>query len=140
MSDSDRIQPEGEGSFQERRKKADWMVKMATILSLVSWAVVIAVWVVLDAASPEKEWQFISSIIKQHYDVQTTFRSYWDKTLLSVGFILLVASLAVCLVAFFFNKLRMKRKTDKYRKSLFVIGAITIVGIVAFLFRFGWPF
>ena len=140
MSDYDRIQPAGESSFTERRKKADWMVKMATILSFVSWAVVIAVWVVLDAASPEKDMKFISSIIRMHNDVQTHIRTYWNQTLLSVGFVLLVASLAVCMIAFLFNKLRMRRKTDKYRKSLIVIGAITIIGIVAFLIRFGWPF
>lgn len=140
MSDSERIQPAGGSDFQNRRKKADWIVKMATILSLVSWTVMIAVWAVLEAASPDKERQFISSAIRKHLDVQTYFRNYWDGTLLSVGFLLLVASLVVCLVAFFFNKLRMRRKTDKYRKSIIVIGIITIIGIVAFLIRFGLPF
>ena len=140
MSDPDATRSTGGSDYLDRRKKADWIVRMATILSVLSWAVVIAVWAVLDAASPERERQFISSIIRKHLDVQSYVRTRWDETLLSVGFLLLVASLAVCLVAFFFNKLRMKRKTDKYRKSIIVIGSITIMGIVAFLIRFGWPF
>ena len=140
MSDPERTRSTGSSDYLDRRKKADWIVRMATILSVLSWAVVIAVWAVLDAASPERDRQFISSIIRKHFDVQTYVRTGWNRTLLPVGFLLLVASLAVCLVAFFFNKMRMKRKTDKYRKSIIVIGVVTIAGIVAFLIRFGWPF
>jgi len=140
MSDFDRIRSMGASDYLERRKKADWMVRMAAILSFISWGFALAVWVVLEMASPEREHRFITSILSKHHDATIYIRNYWDKTLLPVAFILLVVSLAICLVAFFFNKMRMRRKTDKYRKSIIVIGVITIAGIVLFLIRFGWPF
>ena len=124
-------------SFQERRRKADWITRMATILSLVSWTIAFAVWVVLESASPEREMTFISSLITVHFDAETSIRDYWDETLLPLAFGLLVASLIVCISAFIFNAMRMRRKTDKYRKSIIIIGAVTVIGIVLFLIRFG---
>ena len=119
------------GSFQERRKKADWLVKSATIMSLFAWTVAFIVWVVLDIASPDR-WL--------NYRGADVGRSYWDERLLVIAFVMLLASLFICIVAFLFNKLRMRRKTDKYRVSVFVIGGITIVGIVSFLINFGSGF
>jgi len=142
-SDFDRIRSPGESDFLERRKKVDWIVRIASVLSFISWGVALAVWVVLDLASPERE-TFFASLARSNRTIfgsnQTYIRTYWDQNLLPIAFLLLVASLAICLVAFFFNKARMRRKTDKYRKSIIVIGIITIAGIVAFLIRFGWPF
>jgi hypothetical protein len=103
---------------------------MAAILSVVSWLVALAVWAVLDRASPERENMFTRMF-------GVTVRENWDGTLLPIAFVLLLVSLGICVLAFFFNKLRMKRKTDKYRKSIFIIGGITILGIVFFLMRFG---
>jgi len=139
MSGNERPRFGREQSFQDRRKKVDWIVRMATALSFIAWAVAIAVWAVLDAASPEKEVGWFTSIGRVR-GVEITVRDYWDEKLLPTAFILLVAALAICVVAFLFNKARMKRKTDKYRKSVMIIGAITIIGIILFLFRFGVPF
>ena len=140
MSDFDRIRSMGASEYLERRKKSDWIVKMATILSLISWAFAIAVWAVLEAASPERNYEFITSFFSSRLDAQIQIRSYWDTTLLPIAFLLLVASFAICLAGFIFNKMRMRRKTDKYRKSIIIIGIITILGIAVFLVRFGWPF
>ena len=143
MSGYDRQRSGREQSFQERRRKVDWVVRMATALSLIAWTVAFAVWIVLEMASPEKETMF-ASLARSNRTVfganETVIRDYWDTTLLPIAFLLLVAALAICIVAFFFNKARMRRKTDKYRKSVIIIGAITIVGIVLFLVRFGLPF
>ena len=140
MSDFDRIRAMGASANRDRRKKADWMVRMATILSAVSWAGAIAVWAVLETAAPEREWRFITSFMSQVHDAEIRIRHHWDQSLLPVAFALLAGSLGVCIAAFVFNKMRMRRKTDKYRKSIIVIGTITILGIVMFLIRFGWPF
>ena len=139
MSGNERPRFGKEQSFQDRRKKADWIVKMATILSLIAWTVALAVWIVLDAASPEKNVEWFTSIGRRR-GVEIAIRDYWDSTLLPIAFGLLLLALAICLVAFFFNKMRMRRKTDKYRKSVIIIGSITILGIVVFLLRFGLPF
>jgi len=140
MSDYDRIRAIGSSDYLERRKKVDWVVRMAAVLSFISWGFAIAVWAVLEAASPEQDRKFITSFLSSRLDAQIQIRSYWDTTLLPIAFLLLVAAFVVCLVAFFFNKLRMRRKTDKYRKSIIVIGIVTFVGIIVFLIRFGWPF
>jgi len=123
--DSGRTQRQG-----ERRKKADWIVNLAAILSLLAWLIALAVWVFLDMAAAEREHIFTRMF-------EVAVRGHWDVTLLPIAFGLLIAALCICILAFFLNKLRMKRKTDKYRKSVFIIGGITIIGIVLFLVRFG---
>jgi hypothetical protein len=140
MSDFETIRTSGSYNYIERRKKEDWMVKAATILSLVAWAFAIAVWFVLEAASPDREMRFITSLTQIHFDSPIYIRQQWDDALLAVAFGLLVAALIICIIAFVFNKMRMRRKTDKYRKSVFILGGTTIVGIVAFIIRFGLLF
>ena len=126
-----------ESDFQERRRKSDWITRMAAILSFVSWAIAFAVWVVLESASPERERMFITSFLRETMGAETIIRDQWDVTLLPLAFWLLIVSLAICVTAFIFNALRMRRKTDKYRKSVIIIGSVTIIGIVLFLVRFG---
>ena len=126
--------------FKERRKKADWIVNMAAILSAISWGVAIMVWFVLEAASPEREMTFIASILRVHFDSPTQIRAYWDTALLPIAFSLLILALATCATGFVFNKMRMRRRTDKYRKSIFILGGITIIGLVVFILQFGLPF
>jgi len=129
MENNENLKPRDSSSFSERRKKADWVVKMATILSVLSWLVATAVIFVLDRASPEKEHMF-----SRMFGVSV--REFWETPLLNVALVLLIISLAICIFAFVFNMLRMRRKTDKYKKSIIIIGVITIIGIVFFIFRF----
>ena len=126
------IESQGAREYRERRRKADWVTKMATIMSLVSWVIAFTVWMVLDRASPEKE-----SMFSRYFDISV--RDYWNSSLLPIAFALLILSLCICVSAFVFNMLRMKRKTDKYKKSIIIIGCITIIGIVFFLVQFGFP-
>ena len=132
MSIEERPRSQETSDYNERRKKVDWVVKMATIMSFVSWVVAFGVWIVLYSAQPEKEHMF-----SRYFNIEV--RDYWDSSLLPLAFILLVASLCICVIAFIFNMQRMRRKTDKYRKSIIVIGVITILGIALFLIQFGLP-
>lgn len=106
---------------------------MATILSFVSWLVAVGVVLVLDQAKPEKHHLFT-----RMFGVDV--REYWDTAFLPAAFTLLIASLAICIIAFIFNMFRLKRRTDKFKKSIIIIAAITILGIVFFIMRFGTPF
>lgn len=115
--------------FRERRKKTDWVTYMATILSLISWITAFCVLVVLDKAQPESEHMFT-----RYFGISV--RNYWETSLLPLAFALLLASLCTCVIAFIFNMLRKRRKTDKYKKSIIVIGIITIIGIILFINRF----
>jgi len=130
MSNDEKLRDREGSEFVERRKKVDWVVRMATILSVLSWVVASAVLFVLDRASPEKEHMFTRMF-------GVTVRGYWETPLLSIALILLIGSLGICIFAFIFNMLRMKRKTDKYKKSILIIGSLTILGIVFFIIRFG---
>jgi len=78
--------------------------------------------------------------LSQVHDAEIHIRDYWSEPLLQTAFILLVVAMLVCIAAFFFNKMRMKRKTDKYKKSIMIIGGVTVLGVVLFLLRFGLPF
>lgn len=117
-------------NFRERRRQADWVVRGATVLSAVSWLIALAVMIILDQAAPERE-NFFTRLFEENV------RLHWDAQLLFPAFILLILSLATCIAAFIFNSFRMRRKTDKYRASIFIIGAVNIAGIVYFLVRFG---
>ena len=116
--------------LKERRRKPDLVVRLATVLSLISWLVTFSVWIVLDRASPEKETMF-----SRFFGI--TVRSYWNSSLLQIAWTMLVVSLGTCILAFIFNILRKRRKTDKYKLSVIIIGVINIAGIIFFLSRFG---
>ena len=123
---------------KDRRGKPDWVSRMATILCLCAWGLMIAVWVLLETASPEKGMTFTQTFFNVHFgtDAASALRTRWDYTLVYVAYILLLVSLGTCVIAFLFNKMRMKRKSDKYRVSIFVVGGITIIAFVFFIIRF----
>jgi len=114
----------------DRRKQADWVVKAAATLSVIAWLVAIVVTFVLDFASPERVDFFT-------HQWGGDVRTYWNDGLLPVAFVLLILSFLCCIAAFIFNMLRMRRKTDKYRKSVIIMGVVSFGAIVFFLVRFG---
>ena len=120
----------GGESFAERRKKVDWVVNAATVLSIASWVFAVGVWLILDAAAPRQGTAFTDFF-------GATPRLWWDVTLLPWAFAALVTSVLSCVLAFFFNMARMKRKTDKYRKSVIIMGCVSIIGLILFLINFG---
>ena len=120
----------GRDSFQERRRQTDWVVNAASILSVLSWLVAFAVVLVLDIASPQRA-NFFTNV----FDGVVT--ATWNQTFLPLALILLILSFCSCIAAFIFNMMRMRRKTDKYRKSVIIMGVLTLIGIIAFIFRFG---
>lgn len=114
----------------ERRKNADWMVKGATILSIISWILTISALLTLDVAAPTRENLFT-------HLMGGAERITWNEITLLITFSLIVISILSCIGAFIFNMLRMRRKTDKYKKSIIIIGLMTLVGFVVFMIRFG---
>ena len=126
-----------EDEKKDRRQKKDLVSRMATILSLGAWAVMIAVWVVLETASPDREMMFINTFFEAHFGVAGVGRSRWNYTLVYAAYILFLVSMGACAIAFVLNKMRMKRKGDKYKISIFVIFGITVVAFVFFLIQHG---
>jgi hypothetical protein len=118
--------------FLERRRKSDWLVRAAIIMSVLAWLVMFSVWVVMYFAAENQPGIF--NLVLQ-VDVP---RNPLTATLLPIAYYMLLASLAICVIAFVFNKMRMRRKTDKYRISIFIIAGITIVAYIAFVLNFGF--
>ena len=117
-------------NLNERRRKSDWITRATAVLSALSWFVVLIVWALLEKASPEKH-NMLTNILR------TTARGYWEPSLIHIVFILLIISMCLSIFAFIFNMLRMRRKTDKYRKSVIIIGVINFIGIILFINQFG---
>jgi len=120
----------GGNSFQEKRRQADWVVNAASALSVASWLVAFSVLLLLDIASPEQA-NFFSNVF------EGTLRTAWNLPLLYAAFILLILAIISCIAAFIFNMMRMRRKTDKYRKSIIIIGIVTVIGFIFFTIQFG---
>ena len=124
---------------KDRRKKKDFIGRLATILCLGAWAIMIAVWVVMESASPDRGMRFTQTFFEVQFgtDSATAMRTRWNYTLVYAAYIMMLISMGACAVAFVLNKMRMRRKGDKYKISIFVIGAITIIAFISFLIRFG---
>ena len=123
----------GAQTFRERRRRSDGLVKGAVIMSFVSWIFLFAVWIVLYFAG------FTGNYGNTPINLITDSPAnhVYTYTLLPIAYGLLLISLASCLIAFFFNRLRMRRKTDRYRKSIFFTGAVTIIALITFLLNYG---
>jgi len=119
-----------ERKFTERRKRPDWMIRGATILCVIAWFLTVGALLLLDVASPTAE-----NLITHMLD--STERDVWNELFLLITYALLILSLLSCVCAFIFNMLRMRRKTDKYKKSIIVIGLLTLVAFVIFMVVFG---
>ena len=119
----------GRKTFNERRRQVDWVVKAASALSVTAWLVAVASVLLLDIAAPART-DFFSNVFGGQ--VSTA----WNVAILRVILFLLFLSLCACVVAFIFNMSRMRRKTDKYRKSVIIMGATSFIGIIIFLSRF----
>ena len=130
MGDDEKPAVRERSGFVDRRKRTDWVSNMATVLSVVSWFIAFGVWGLLDKAQPDKE-NFFSRALG--LDV----RQSWDTSLLQTAFFLLIAAFVICVLAFVFNMLRKRRRSDKYKKSIIIIGGITLLGIILFIVRFG---
>lgn len=122
--------------LRNRRRKKDWVTWMSSIMTIVAWMTMLAVWITIDAASPEIEWSFLAGFGRVHFGMEPVLRDTWDFALVYIAFILLVASIVMSIIALVFNLLRKRRKTDKIKKSIIVTGGITIVILVFFLMNF----
>jgi nitric oxide reductase large subunit len=115
----------------ERRKQPDWMIKGSTILNVISWFLTAIAILIIDIASPNQENMFT------HY-FGGVERNVWNDGFILMAYITLVLSVVSCLTAFTFHIMRKRRKADKIKISIFVIGGITIAIFIIFVFRFGF--
>ena len=113
-----------------RRRQADWVVKSAAALSVVAWVMAFFVMLLIDVASPDRTDFFTN------FFGGADIRMHWEARFLWLGFILLILSFLCCVFAFIFNMMRMRRKTDKIRKSVLIMGIMSFIAIIIYLLRF----
>ena len=114
-------------TFVERRKGPDIVVKAVWWVAGISWLLIITALVFTDKAKPEK-----TTFFDRLFEVSV--RSYWDQDLLQNAFYVLLVNLVICIIGFVMNMMRQKRKTDKISKSIIVLTAITLTGILWYMF------
>ncbi|MCL2603595.1 MAG: hypothetical protein FWD90_03875 [Defluviitaleaceae bacterium] len=115
----------------ERRKQPDWMIKGATILNVLAWLLTTFSLLAIDIASPNQDNMFT-----HYFDMAE--RVVWDEFWILAAYILLVMSVVSCVVSFVLHVLRKRRKADKLRVSIIIINALTIIGFILFIYRFGF--
>lgn len=114
-------------TFVERRKGPDIVVKAVWWTVGVSWLLIITALIFTDKAKPGR-----TTFFDRLFEISV--RKYWDQDLLHSAFIVLLVNLAVCVAGFFLNMMRQRRKTDKISKSIIILAAITLVGILWYIF------
>ena len=118
------------------KKKKNLRGSLATILSVIPWFIMAAVWVLIETASPGREMRFITTFFNVHFGAEPLARAGWNTTLIYVAYVLMLISLGLCLIAFTINILGKKREGEKIKISVFVIGGITIVAFIFFMINF----
>ena len=132
-------QRDREEAEERRRKKKNRMDSIPTIISLIVLCVMIAVWVMMEVAAPDRDMMFFRTFFDvhdQHFTVAPVFRERWNFSLVYTAYIMQLASLGACFFAFLINYTRVKNKGGKYKISVFIAGGITIIALVAFVIRF----
>jgi hypothetical protein len=108
----------------EKRSGPDILVNLIKTLSIVCCLLLIGALLLLDLAKPG-----IETFFDRLLDVQ--LRENWDQELLLSHFYLVAIMCALSLLGLIFNKMRTRRKTDRYSKTLIFA---TIFSIAALLF------
>jgi len=125
-----------EERLAELKKKRRLRGSLVTILSLIPWLIMIAVWVLIDIASPGREMTFITSFFNVQFGAEPLARPAWNYPLIYIAYVLMLVSLGLCLIAITINILGKRREGEKMKKSVFIIGGITIVAFVFFIINF----
>ena len=114
--------------FTERRKGPDAVVRAVWWTAGISWLLFIAALIFVETARPE-----IETFFGRQFDI--SIRDYWNENALLYMFIILVLNFAVCVIGFIFNMARHRRKTDRFNKSILILGTLSLAGILWYLFR-----
>jgi len=125
-----------EERLAREKKKKDWNSILASLLSLIAFGLMAAVWMVLEAGAPEREMRFITTFFNVHFGAETVVRTSWNKTLVYMAYVLQLISLCTCLIASVINIMHIKPKYGKFKITIFIISGITICAFTFFLIRF----
>lgn len=115
--------------YNERRQKEDFWMKSIKWLNIFGWLLLFISLFYLEMAKPGAE-----AFRKGGGDVQLL--QTWDMDYIKSMIFILTSSLIVSLLAIIINSKRHHRSNDFYRVSLFILGFVSILGIIYFGFGF----
>ena len=113
--------------FRNRRKGPDLWLRLLTVFGIIGWIVVIAEMIIADKARPP--FETIATRV-----ANMKLRSAWDMELAWYLFCLMCSGLLISLGGIIINSRRMNRKDDHVRINLVVLGVVSILGIIMYLF------
>ena len=121
----------------KQKKKKDWKSVFASVLCIVAFCIMAAVWVLLEMAAPEREMRFITSFFNVHFGAVSVIRTNWNYGLVYLAYVLQLLSFGSCLISSVLNVLYIKPKYGKYKIAIFIISGITVVAFIFFMINFG---
>ncbi len=113
----------------DRRKGPDPWVKALEWLGVVGWLLMFAALFIIDRAKPQAE-KFLVKATK--VEASTT----WNQELTTALFYLMIFGLFISIIGIAINSKRYRRKDDRFRITLIMLGIISIFGIIKSIFPF----
>lgn len=120
---------EANKNYAERRRGPDIFVKLVHWIGIIAWIFATIILVIIEAAKPEFE-TFFDRMLNLH------LRTTWDLDVAQYAFLFMLLLFYVCVIAILINSRRMKRKTDRFNKSIIALAILSLIGIVVYIFSF----
>lgn len=115
--------------IKERRKR-NVVQTIVSAISGVGWTLTIAAILFMEIASPNGEDMFTRL-------TRTEVSPSYNRGVLQAALFMLILVFVSCVIGFTYSVFRMRRKTDKYNKSIIIAGLASLAFIFVFLFRYG---
>ncbi len=115
--------------YSERRVKRDWVVRWLDWSVVVTWVITFVIMANYLLAMPQRP-----NTIDRYYGY--TVRLNWDMERIRNNIYFLLALFVITSISVILNSTRMKRADDRYRQSLVVMGILSLIMILAYLFYF----
>ncbi|GAB4338761.1 MAG: hypothetical protein Kow0037_23040 [Calditrichia bacterium] len=117
------------GIDPDRRKGPDLLTKSIRWFTVIGWIIMITVLLFIGFAKPEDVTFF-----DRWFGVQR--RTSINLFLVRLIFVLLILGMTTSLVGLYVNFRRSRRKDDEYRVSFFILGMLSILGIIVYSILF----
>ena len=114
---------------ENRRKRKDIFTKCVQWFAAVSWIIAVAIVLIFAFAQPPREniyTHLLNFIASKAWNMKYIYFAVW----------MLIANIAVCLFGLIFNAMRHKRKTDRFNKSILILGTLSVISLIAISVRF----
>ncbi len=112
---------------RRRQEKPDLAGQLLSWLGLGSWLLFFLILIMGNKARPE-----IHTSLESRYNIIT--RNGWDLNTAKVIFYLMIVGLLLSITGLSLRRIRSRRRTDSQFYSILLMGVISILGILYYLF------